>query len=40
MRGLKTLTAVCLFSSALFAADPFLGTWKLNPAKSKALPAR
>jgi hypothetical protein len=36
MRGFQFLTAICLFSTALFAADnPFLGTWKLNPAKSK-----
>ena len=31
--------AVFLISTALFAADnPFLGTWKLNRAKSKASP--
>ena len=36
MRGVQCLTAICIFSAALFAADnPFLGTWKLNPAKSK-----
>ena len=39
MRGLQTLAAACLFSTALFAADnPFIGTWKLNPAKSKFAP--
>ena len=37
MRGL--LAAFCLFSVALVAADnPFLGTWKLNTAKSKGTP--
>jgi hypothetical protein len=36
MRGLKLLTVVCAFSTALFAADdPFIGTWKLNVEKSK-----
>jgi hypothetical protein len=31
--------AFCLFSIALVAADnPFLGTWKLNTAKSKGTP--
>lgn len=39
MRGLQLLTAICVFSTALFAADsPFIGTWKLNPAKSKFAP--
>ena len=39
MRGLKRLTALCLFSTALIAADnPFLGTWKLNLTKSKGTP--
>jgi hypothetical protein len=39
MRGLQTLVAACLFSTALFAADnPFVGTWKLNAAKSKFAP--
>jgi hypothetical protein len=39
MRGFQRLTAICLFSAALFAADnPFLGTWKLNSAKSKGTP--
>jgi hypothetical protein len=32
-----SLAAFCVFSVVLVAADnPFLGTWKLNPAKSKA----
>lgn len=31
-----TLTLALLgFASALIAADPFVGTWKLDPAKSK-----
>ena len=39
MPGLKRLTALCIFSTALFAADnPFVGTWKLNTAKSKFSP--
>ena len=39
MPGLKSLTAICVFSAALFAADnPFLGTWKMNVAKSKGTP--
>jgi hypothetical protein len=39
MRGLQLLIAIGVFSTALVAADsPFLGTWKLNPAKSKATP--
>lgn len=29
------LFAMLAFASTLFAADPFVGTWKLNPAKSK-----
>jgi len=37
MRGL--LTAFCLFCVTLLAADsPFIGTWKLNTAKSKSAP--
>jgi hypothetical protein len=36
MRGLHLLAVFCVFSVALVAADsPFLGTWKLNTAKSK-----
>jgi hypothetical protein len=40
MRGLQTVVAVaCLFSTALVAADnPFIGTWNLNPGKSKFAP--
>ena len=36
MRGLHLAAAFCVCSVVLVAADnPFLGTWKLNPAKSK-----
>jgi len=36
MRGLRFLIATSVFSVALLAANnPFLGTWKLNNAKSK-----
>jgi len=36
MRTLKVMTAVCLLSLAVSAADsPFSGTWKLNLSKSK-----
>jgi hypothetical protein len=39
MRGLNLIAAFCVFSVALVAADsPFLGTWKLNVAKSKGTP--
>jgi hypothetical protein len=39
MRGFRILAAVCAFSVALIAADnPFVGTWKLNNAKSKFAP--
>jgi hypothetical protein len=39
MRGLKCVTTLFICSAALFAADnPFLGTWKLNVAKSKGTP--
>lgn len=35
----RLLTAFCLFSVAVVAADnPFIGTWKLNTAKSKGTP--
>src|SRR5262245_27489679 len=35
----RLLAAFCLFCVALLAADnPFLGTWKLNMAKSKGTP--
>jgi hypothetical protein len=37
MRGLHCIAAFCVFSIALVAANsPFIGTWKLNPTKSKA----
>ena len=36
MHGFKLLTAFCVFSTVVLAAnDAFVGTWKLNPAKSK-----
>jgi hypothetical protein len=36
MRGFKLLGAVCAVSMTIFAAnDVFVGTWKLNPQKSK-----
>jgi hypothetical protein len=39
MRGLQLLIVIGVFSTSLSAADsPFLGTWKLNPAKSKSSP--
>ena len=39
MRILQTTAAVCIFATVLFAADnPFLGTWKVNTAKSHFLP--
>lgn len=39
MRGLKIFTAICVLSAALSAADnPFLGTWKMNAARSKGTP--
>jgi hypothetical protein len=39
MRILHLLAAFCIFSIILTAADnPFVGTWKLNTAKSKGTP--
>jgi len=39
MRGLRFLIALCVMSTAMFAADsPFVGTWKLNVAKSNYAP--
>ncbi len=39
MRALSCVAAVCVFSMGLAAADsPFVGTWKLSPAKSKGTP--
>jgi hypothetical protein len=37
---MRITTAFCFvaFSTNLWAADPFLGTWKLNPTKSKFEP--
>jgi hypothetical protein len=34
MRLLKSLPALFLISASLWAADPFVGTWKLNVDKS------
>ena len=39
MRILHLLAAFCIFSIVVTAADnPFIGTWKLNTAKSKGTP--
>src|SRR4051812_14030653 len=39
MRGLDLIALSCVFSVGLVAADnAFLGTWKLNVAKSKGTP--
>ena len=38
MRKALFLFAVLGLSGSLWAADPFIGTWKLNAAKSKARP--
>jgi hypothetical protein len=39
MLALKLVTAVCIFATAIFAADSaFVGTWKLDLTKSKDLP--
>jgi hypothetical protein len=35
MRKLLCLLALLLFSTPLFASDPFAGTWTLNTAKTK-----
>jgi len=35
MRYVKLAVAAMAFATAVFAADPFVGTWKLNPSKSK-----
>ncbi len=35
MRKLLSLLALLTFSIPLFAASPFVGTWKLNAAKTK-----
>jgi hypothetical protein len=32
---MRTILATLLLAATAFAADPFLGSWKLNPAKSK-----
>ncbi len=34
-KGLRLLLAVFGLACALWAADPFVGTWKMNPAKSR-----
>ena len=35
MRKIVSIIALLALAAPLFAADPFLGTWKLDPAKSK-----
>jgi hypothetical protein len=35
MRKLLCLFALLVFATPLFAAEPFAGTWTLNPAKTK-----
>ena len=35
MRYAKSLLLLLGCAAAMFAADPFVGTWKMNPAKSK-----
>jgi len=35
MRYARLVFAVLAFSTVLVAADPFAGTWKVNPSKSK-----
>jgi hypothetical protein len=35
MRNIIFILALLGLASPLFAADPFLGTWKLDPAKTK-----
>jgi len=35
MRKSMYLVAMLAFASPLVAADPFVGTWKLDPSKSK-----
>ena len=35
MRKLLCLLALLVFATPLFAAEPFAGTWTLNPAKTK-----
>jgi hypothetical protein len=35
MRKALLVLAFCSFAASLWAADPVIGTWKMNPAKSK-----
>ena len=35
MRKIAYMIALLALAAPLFAADPFVGTWKLDPAKSK-----
>jgi hypothetical protein len=35
MKAMKLTLALLGFAATLFAADPFVGTWKLNTAKTK-----
>ena len=37
-RSIVIVVALCLFGMMCFAADPHMGTWKLNEAKSKLAP--
>jgi hypothetical protein len=34
MRKVLLVLAFCGFAASLWAADPFVGTWKMNPTKS------
>ena len=36
MLSAKIMFATCAISVAAWAADPFVGTWKLNPEKTKS----
>jgi hypothetical protein len=36
MKHTKVTLALLAFTTTLLAADPFVGTWKMNPAKVKA----
>jgi hypothetical protein len=35
MRKIMYMVALLVIATPLFAADPFVGTWKLDPAKSR-----
>ena len=38
MRKALLVLAFCGVAALLWAADPFVGTWKMNPAKTKVIP--